>query len=158
MPKVITKNSYRYWGLAESLITTLIPIFYLFFNYKLYKIGGDKGVKFTIWAWIVIIIVLGFIKNFVTKFILDLRENQSDFAKRGTRIVVLSLVILFLTFSYLWIKDLMVLLLVYVISLILSLYPYYKYTKNKAYYDKLKGISEDENLKGEINQGNIVIK
>lgn len=154
-PKIISKNSYRYWGLLENIITAIVPITYIFFNYELYKKGNGKV---TYWTWIIIVIILSFLKKFITNFILDLRKNQSEFAKRGTRIVVLIFTALILMFSYIWVKDMIMLLFVYSGGLLLSMYPYYHYTKNKAYYEQVKGISKDEEIKGKLKDGSIIVK
>lgn len=153
--RIVSKNSYRYWGLLENLITTLTPILYIFFNYQLYK---KMSGKVTYWVWIIIFIVIGFAKRFIINFVLDLRKNQSEFAKRGMRIMIIVLISMLILFSYQFVKDLIVLALVYSGGLLLSMYPYYHYTKNKAFYEKVIDVKENEDIKDDLRSGKLKIK
>lgn len=157
MPNVetLTKRSYKYWGLLSDIITFGIPVIYLIFNYSIFKKGD---MQFTAIAWVIIILALGFLKKFITKFVLDIRDNFGKFAKRMTATTTLMIVVIMLMLSHFWIKDLILLLGMFVISMGLSMYPYYKYTNNRNRYERLKGISEDERDKQNIKEGKIIVK
>ncbi len=153
--RVVSKRSYKYWGLVADIITPLTLILYITFTYSIFK---KSSMQVTAIFWIVLIILISALKNIIVNFVLDLRKHQSAVSKRATRIVFLSLLGLLLVFNYLWLKDLIILLFVFVLGQALSMYPYYKYNKNKDFYDKVKGISKDEEIKQDLKDGKLVIK
>lgn len=153
--RTVTKRSYKYWGLLSDIITYSIPITYLIINYSIFKKGD---MQFTVIAWIIIILIFAFLKRFITKFIVDIRENFGKVAKRMTITTTLLIIMLLLVFSSVWIKDLTMLLGVFAVSMTLSMYPYYKYVKNREIYTRLKGMTKDIRDEQDIKEGKIVVK
>lgn len=153
--EILTKNSYRYWGLLNSIITSGIPILYLIITYDLFKF---KKSGLTMWGWVVVILLFTFIKNFIRDFILDIRNNLSIVGKRITLISVLFVLTLLLLLSSIWVKDLTILLFVIVGSMLVSLYPFYKYHTNKERYERLKDMVEEDKDKKMLKNGKIVVK
>lgn len=158
--KVLTKNSYRWWKLGHDLIFFGIPIIYLIIFYELFNKKSDVPfeTKITVVGWIVIIIALALFKTLIFNLLDDIRKNFSIISQRIMKAMILGIVSVAILFSSLWIKHLVLLLLVFCVSMVLSIYPLYKYTKNKEYYDFVKDIQKGEEVKSQVNSGKLKVK
>lgn len=158
--KVLTKNSYRWWKLGHDLIFFGVPIIYLIIFYELFnkKSNVPFETKITVVGWIVIIIALALFKTLIFNLLDDIRKNFSIISQRIMKAMILGIISVAILFSSLWVKHLVLLLLVFCISMVLSIYPLYKYTKNKEYYDFVKDIQKGEEVKSQVNSGKLKVK
>lgn len=155
--EIITKNSFRWWGLLYLILSYGTVITYLVVQYDLLKTTPNKY-KITAWGYILIFVALGFLKKVITKFILNFKEKTNFVVKRISLVLGLIVLIIFLVFSRNWINHLIGLLLFIVLGLLISMYPFYKYTHNKERYERLKELQTNTLDKERIESGKLLVK
>lgn len=153
--KVITKRSYKYWGLTSNIINAITPILYITFTYDIFKRNKFQG---TAYLWIVIIILVVFLKNIALTFIADFNKSYNKTEKRIVHITTLLVICGILIASSYFLQDLVMIILFFALGMLLSLYPYHKYHTNKNIYDRLKEAQTKINDEDDIRSGKIKIK
>lgn len=155
--KVVTKNSYRWWGYLATLIHYSVPIIYIISAYGLFK-KGEVGLKINGYGYLIIILGFGFIKNFGNMVLEDIDKHLSRTFKRVFPPMIYIVLLVLLYFSQYWINHLIGLLFAMAVGRLAALFPYYKYDKNKDRYDRLYAVQDEVDAKENIKAGILRVK
>lgn len=155
---VISKNSFRWYGLGAWMIKYLIPISYIISRYGLFK---ESKRKIGGWAIVIVFLLVSAFKNKVKDYIKENEKHLGTTIKRiGPSIIFIALALL-LWFSKTWLNGLIWLFVVLALSNALSILLYIPYDKKLEFYLKYKKIKEDsenDQLKKDIESGKIKFK
>lgn len=153
--RTITKNSYRWWGYLSDFLTYLTPILWITFKYNIFT---NNKLGFTSWFWIIMIFVLGFLKSTFVKYLKEFNETFTAVNKRVIFIFSWVVVLILFFFFIDFVIDIAWIFSFYVLGLVLSLFPYAMYNKNKEYYDRIKKAQNKVNDEEDIKSGRVRVK
>lgn len=154
--KVYTKNSYRWWGLLGDTVAFGLPIAFIAIEYDLFK-GTNWYLRLTGWAYAVIIFIVLFLKEQISKKLEEVDVYLEKMGKRIKNLSIFIVVLVVLLMSKLFIDKLIVLLLIITVSYLAAFLPYKKYDANKQVYDTLKAKKKKEEEEKLYEDNKIVV-